>query len=102
MLVAADAVPAVQRAFGDYLGALSERGAQVRVPDLPDEPVLLSYLVAATIVVDLPDRQGLLAEPDALARLEAERALLARETAMLRTFTSTPAPDLRNTPYNPN
>jgi uncharacterized protein len=99
---AAGAVQAVQRAFGDYLGALSERGAQVRVPDLPDEPVLLSYLVAATIVVDLPDRQGLLAEPDALARLEAERALLAREAAMLRTFTSTPAPDLRNTPFNPN
>jgi uncharacterized protein len=99
---AARAVRAVQRAFGDYLAALSERGAQVRAPDLPDEPVLLSYLVAATIVVDLPDRQGLLAEPDALARLAAEDALLARETAMLRTFTSTPAPDLRNTPFSPN
>jgi Lon protease-like protein len=99
---AAQAARAVQAAFGDYLAALSERGAQVRVPDLPDEPVLLSYLVAATIVVDLPDRQGLLAEPDAMGRLEAERTLLTRETAMLRTFTSTPAPDLRNTPFNPN
>jgi Lon protease-like protein len=98
----AQAVLAVQRAFGDYLAALSERGAEVRVPELPDEPVLLSYLVAATIVLDLPDRQGLLAEPDALRRLEAERALLAREAAMLRTFTSAPAPDLRSTPFNPN
>jgi Lon protease-like protein len=96
------AVTAVQAAFRDYLGALSERGAQVTVPELPDEPVLLSYLVAATIVVDLPDRQGLLAEPDALRRLEAERALLGREAAMLRTFTSAPAPDLRNTPFSPN
>ena len=99
---AAAAASAVQRAFTGYLGALAKRGAGVSVPDLPDEPVLLSYLVAATIVLDLPDRQGLLAVPDALRRLEAERALLTRESAMLRTFTSAPAPDLRNTPFNPN
>ncbi|MGH3158441.1 MAG: LON peptidase substrate-binding domain-containing protein [Streptosporangiaceae bacterium] len=99
---AALAVTAVHAAFRDYIGALSERRAEVTVPELPDEPVLLSYLVAATIVVDLPDRQGLLAEPDALRRLEAERALLTREAAMLRTFTSAPAPDLRNTPFSPN
>ena len=99
---AALAVQAVQSAFRDYLGALSERGAEITVPELPGEPVLLSYLVAATIVLDLPDRQGLLAVPDALRRLEAERALLLREAAMLRTFTSAPAPDLRNTPFNPN
>jgi uncharacterized protein len=99
---AAAAASAVQRAFTGYLGALAKRGAEVSVPDLPDEPVLLSYLVAATIVLDLPDRQELLAQPDALARLEAERTLLARETAMLGTFTSAPAPGLRNTPWNPN
>jgi uncharacterized protein len=99
---AAAAVSAVQRAFGEYLGALAKRGAEISVPDLPDEPVLLSYLVAATIVIDLPDRQRLLALPDALTRLEAERSLLARETAMLGTFTSAPAPGLRNTPWNPN
>ena len=101
-VAAAAAVTAVQRGFGAYLGALAKRGAEVSVPDLPDEPVLLSYLVAATIVLDLPDRQDLLAQPDALARLEAERALLARETAMLGTFTSAPAPGLRQTPWNPN
>ena len=96
------AVTAVQGAFTEYLGALSTRGAEVNVPDLPDEPVLLSYLVAASMVVDLPDRQELLAQPDAVARLAAERALLTRETAMLGTFTSTPAPDLRYTPWSPN
>jgi hypothetical protein len=96
------AVTAVQRAFTEYLGALATRGAEVNVPDVPDEPVLLSYLVAASMVVDLPDRQALLAQPDAVARLEAERALLGRETAMLGTFTSTPAPGLRYTPWNPN
>lgn len=97
------AARAVQRAFRAYLDALARRGAaQLSVPDLPDEPVTLSYLVAATMIVDLPSKQALLAEPDALRRLTAEHTLLARETTMLRSLTSTPAPDLRNTPYNPN
>jgi uncharacterized protein len=87
----------------DYLAALSERGlAQVSVPDLAEDPVLLSYLVAATMIIDLPDRQGLLAEPDSLSRLNAERAMLQRETTMLRTLTARPAPDLRYARYNPN
>jgi hypothetical protein len=96
------AARAVQGAFGGYLGALAERGVRVSVPDVPDEPVLLSYLVAAAMVVDLPDKQSLLAEPDAVSRLAAERALLARETTMLRSLTSTPAPDLRYSPYSSN
>jgi Lon protease-like protein len=100
---AAVAVPAVQRGFGDYLIALTARGAgEVTIPELPDEPIALSYLVAASMVVDLPDRQALLAQPDALRRLQAERELLARETAMLRTFTSAPAPGLRYSRWNPN
>jgi uncharacterized protein len=100
---AAAAVQAVQRAFGDYLVALAARGAgEVTIPELPDEPIALSYLVAASMAVDLPVRQALLAEPDALRRLQAERELLARETAMLRTFTSAPAPGLRYSRWNPN
>jgi uncharacterized protein len=100
---AEQAVEIVQRAFRTYIDALTARGVtQVSIPDLPAEPIALSYLVAASVIADLPDRQALLAEPDALHRLTAERALLSRETAMLRTLTSTPAPDLRNTPYSPN
>jgi uncharacterized protein len=99
---AAPVVRAVQVAFRGYLDALTERGATVRVEDLPAEPVLLSFLVAAAVVIDLPERQALLDEPDALRRLAAERAMLSRETAMLRTTTSRPAPDLRYMPYNPN
>jgi len=100
---AALAVQAVQRTFREYLDALATRGAaRINVPDLPDEPVLLSYLVAASMIVDLSGRQVLLAEPDAAGRLAAERTLLARETRILRTLTSTPATDLRSSPYNPN
>ncbi|MGD0376195.1 MAG: LON peptidase substrate-binding domain-containing protein [Streptosporangiaceae bacterium] len=100
---AAVAGQAVQVAFRTYLDALAaQRAGQVSVPELPDEPVLLSYLVASSVIVDLSDRQALLAEPDALSRLTAERALLSRETSMLRSLSSAPAPDLRNAPYNPN
>src|SRR6266536_797947 len=94
---------AVQAAFRGYLSALAVHGAtQVSIPNLPDEPVALSYLVAVSMIIDLSEKQVLLAEPDAASRLAAERALLARETSMLRSLTSTPAPDLRYTPYNPN
>ncbi len=94
---------AVQRSFRAYLDVLATKGpATISVPELPDEPILLSYLVAASVIIDLPARQSLLAQPDALSRLNAERALLARETAILRELGTTPAPDLRSSPYNPN
>lgn len=100
---AAGAAQSVQVAFRAYLGALAAQGAvRVSVPELPDEPVLLSYLVASSVIVDLSDSQLLLAEPDALLRLTAERVLLAKETGILRSLSSTPAPDLRNSPYSPN
>ena len=97
------AVRVIQAAFREYLDALTEwGGATVRLEDLPDEPELLSFIVAAAMVIDLPERQALLAEPDTLRRLAMQRVLLSRETAMLRTTTSRPVPDLRNTPYSPN
>jgi uncharacterized protein len=93
----------VAEVFQGYLDVLTAQGlAQVNVPEVPEEPVLLSYLVAASMIIDLPDRQALLAEPDSLSRLTAERALLVRETTMLQTLTARPAPDLRYAPYNPN
>src|SRR6266480_1205369 len=87
----------------DGVDSLSEwGGATIRLEELPDEPELLSFIVAAAMVIDLPERQAMLAESDTLRRLAMQRALLSRETAMLRTTTSRPAPDLRNTPYSPN
>ena len=100
---AREAAGAVRLAFTGYLDALADRGlAQAGAPALPDDPVALSYAVAAAMVIGLPVRQALLAEPDAAARLGAERALLARETTVLRALTSAPAPDLRYSRYHPN
>jgi Lon protease-like protein len=96
-------VAGVQQAFRSYLDLLAEKGgARVSVPTLPDEPVLLSYLVAAAMVIDLPVKQGLLEAADAAARLHAERALLSAECQLLRSLTATPAPDLRYSRYSPN
>ena len=93
----------MQRGFRAYLNVLADRGAaSISVPDLPDEPILLSYLVAASMIIELNDRQGLLAQPDAVRRLSAERALLARETAIVRELGTPPAIDLRSSPYSPN
>jgi uncharacterized protein len=100
---AAWAVQSVQAAFRDYLNALADRaGAVVRVAEIPDDPILLSYVVAAGMIIDLPERQALLAAPHAVARLKAERSLLTRERAMLRLTTSRPAPDLSQERFSPN
>jgi Lon protease-like protein len=93
----------VQEAFRAYLDTLARRGAtRVNVPELPDEPLLLSYLVAASMIIEVSGKQALLAQPDAVQRLAAERSLLAKETTMLDKLPSTPAADLRYSPYSPN
>ncbi len=95
--------PAVRRAFADYLAALAEAGAGVvTVPALPDDPLVLSHLLAATVAVDLAERQALLAEPDGSARLGAELRLLRRESALLRALGAVPSPALTRAAVSPN
>ena len=48
---------------------------------LPDDPTVLSHLVAATAALTIADRQGLLAAADTASRLRAELRLLHREAA---------------------
>jgi uncharacterized protein len=100
---AARATGQVQAAFRRYLNTLADRGGGViSVSDLPDEPLLLSYIVGAAMIIDLPDRQALLAAQDALTRLVAERSLLVREIGMLRATGSRPAPDFSYEPFSTN
>jgi len=85
------------RRYLETLGALT--GIQTPEPPNPDDPRLLSYLVAATVVADLPDRQGFLAAPDAASRLAAESAWLSREHFLMTSLASVPAGDkLGSTP----
>jgi uncharacterized protein len=96
------AVNRVQAGFRAYLNALADRGGVVSVADLPDEPLLLSYVVGAAMIIDLRERQSLLAAPTTLDRLRLERSLLVRETAMLRATTSRPAPDYEYEEFSQN
>lgn len=94
---------AVGQATGDYLAALrSASGEELDELALPSDPTQLSYAVAAALLVDLEDRQRLLAAPDATTRLRAELALLRHETRLLSVLSSAPAPELARTPVNPN
>jgi Lon protease-like protein len=64
------------------------------IPELPDDPTILSYLIAAAMVLDLRDKQRLLATPDTTTRLRREQALLRRETLLIRELRTLPAVDL--------
>ncbi|MFG2862850.1 LON peptidase substrate-binding domain-containing protein [Streptomyces sioyaensis] len=70
--------------------------------DLPADPSVLSYLVAAAAVLDVPAKQQLLEAPDAAARLTQELTLLRQESALLGKLPSLPAVDLTRQPTHPN
>ena len=94
---------AVRVAFTDYVAALGKAGGdRIEVSDLPEDPQVLSYLVAATMVLDIDDRQRLLAGIDGASRLLAEVSLLRRETVLLSTLAAAPAPDLASGPVSLN
>ena len=94
---AGEAAAQVSRLFRAYRVALAS--ARGEVPDedaveLPEEPSVLSYFVAAATVLEIDDKQRLLAADDDATRLRAEAELLRRETAVLRVLPSMPAVDL--------
>lgn len=94
----------VLRAFRSYqkrLAGASERSLTTGA-DLPDDPSVVSYLVAAAAVLDVPTKQRLLQAPDTATRLREELALLREETAVIRHLPSLPAIDLTRAPTHPN
>ncbi|MDQ1011370.1 Lon protease-like protein [Streptomyces sp. V4I23] len=94
----------VLRAFRNYQQRLA--GARERTlstgAELPDEPSVVSYLVAAAAVLDTPTKQRLLQAPDTATRLREELKLLRGETAVLRHLPSLPMVDLTRQPTSPN
>lgn len=77
-----------QRALAGLRGVRS-----TPLPELPDDPTVLSYLIGAAMVLDLRDKQRLLSTPDTAARLRREQALLRRETALIKELRTLPAVD---------
>lgn len=85
-----------RRLVGAQEGTLS--GSQ----ELPDDPSVLSYLVAAASVLPLPEKQALLEAATAEERLEREVGLLRREAAVLAALPSLPAVELTRAAFHPN
>jgi uncharacterized protein len=80
--------PRVLDAFQDYLALLQPNTDALDV--VPEDPTVLSHLVAASAQLALDDRQALLAAPDTTSRLRAELRLLSREAALLRAIRAVP------------
>ncbi|GAA2101166.1 LON peptidase substrate-binding domain-containing protein [Actinomadura alba] len=82
----------VKRLFTLYRRRLAATGAEIPEPiDLPADPVKLSYLVAAAVVLDLGDKQRLLEAENATTRLRLEAKLLLRENRLIGAVPAVPA-----------
>ena len=69
---------------------------------VPDDPSVVSYLVAAAMMLDTPTKQRLLQAPDTASRLRDELKLLRAETAIIRNLPSLPASELTRSPTSLN
>jgi uncharacterized protein len=87
----------VIRAFAAYRQALG-----VEITELPQDPQVVSYLVAAAVVLDLPERQALLEQATTADRLRAEVELVRRERSLIAAFRALPAVDLAGEQVSPN
>ncbi len=83
--------------FADY-----RRRLNVEVTELPEDARVVSYLVTAAMVLELPERQGLLEQPATAQRLRAEIDLLRRERALVGAFGALPAVELGRGEIGPN
>lgn len=95
----------VSRLFGRYVQALRSAGGIASDDDddeLPPDPTALSYAVADGMILDMSDKQALLAADTTQARLGLELEFLRREAVMVRQFSMRPAVELPRVPYSSN
>jgi len=79
----------VSSAFRGYVTALRGlEGQETVAVELPEEPELLSYLVAASMQVETARRQSLLELDDTTARLQGCLTLLRRESVLIEKMAS--------------
>ena len=92
------------RMFGSYRKALlTAQGLAVdEPPELPDDPVERSYLIAAAMLVEMSDKQDMLATSTVDERLVLEMALLRRESALVSQLSTRPAVEFPRAGYSPN
>jgi len=89
--------------FDRYRDALSEiHGEEVLEGTLPQDPTYLSWSLAATCLLTLPDRQSLLEAESASLRLGMLTTMLRDELRAITAIPSLPATELARTGWSPN
>lgn len=81
----------VSHSFIDYLTlimTLADQPLPVSQLQLPADPATLSHHVASNLQIDMNEKQELLEEPSAIARLQRELTLLRREGSFLQRLVS--------------
>jgi Lon protease-like protein len=95
--------PRTRELFGAYRSRLAElRGADVLDVRLPEDPVYLSYTLAATCLLTLRERQALLETGSADERLVLLRHAMREELRAMRAVPSLPATEVARTRWSPN
>jgi hypothetical protein len=88
--IPADLVPVATALFGRYSHILAELSSRDRDTELADDPLRLSYEIAARVQLPVSQRQRLLAMPTAAARLAACLVLMRREITLIQQTHSIP------------
>lgn len=89
--------------FETYRERLSElRGGPVLAGEMPRDPAYLSYALASTCLLTLPQRQALLEADSAQLRLGMIRRTLHEEMRAMRALPSLPATEVARTRWSPN
>jgi Lon protease-like protein len=89
--------------FDRYRTALSEiHGEEVLEGNLPQDPTYLSWSLAATCLLTMPDRQSLLEAENAAIRLGMLIGMLREELGAIAAIPSLPATELARTGWSPN
>ncbi|MGI8578035.1 MAG: LON peptidase substrate-binding domain-containing protein [Nocardioidaceae bacterium] len=89
--------------FEVYRDTIEElRGDDILAGEAPRDPIDLSYTLAASLMVNLADRQSLLECPDVASRLSLGIALMRAELRAIHAIPSLPATMMARTQWCPN
>ncbi len=98
-----DAARTARDMFDVYRDTVEQlRGEDVLEGETPDDPVDLSYTLAAALVLGLGDRQSMLEAPDVVSRLRLGTALMRSELRAITAVPSLPATTMARTQWCPN
>ena len=100
---AEDAARTARDIFDGYRDTVEQlRGEDVLEGTSPEDPVDLSYTLAAALVLSLGDRQSMLEAPDVVGRLRLGTSLMRSELRAIAAVPSLPATSLARTQWCPN